>query len=71
MNDKEGNILSFRILIDFQGHLVTEFSELPEKYVHKIFSPEDALVIRKILREGKNKLDGLHDYLEGELDAFK
>jgi len=71
MNDKEGNILSFRILIDFQGHLVTEFSELPEKYVHKIFSPEDALVIRKILREGKNKLDGIHDYLEGELDAFK
>ena len=71
MNDKEGNILSFRILIDFQGHLVTEFSELPEKYVHKIFSPEDALVIRKILREGKNKLDGINDYLEGELDAFK
>tara|TARA_R100000656_G_scaffold26443_1_gene23395 strand:+ start:432 stop:647 length:216 start_codon:yes stop_codon:yes gene_type:complete len=71
MNDKEGNILSFKILIDFQGHLVTEFSELPEKYVHKIFSPEDALVIRKILREGKNKLDGLHDYLEGELDAYK
>ena len=71
MNDKEGNILSFKILIDFQGHLVTEFSELPEKYVHKIFSPEDALVIRKILREGKNKLDGIHDYLEGELDAYK
>ena len=71
MNDKEGNILSFKIIIDFQGHLVTEFSELPEKYVHKIFSPEDALVIRKILREGKNKLDGLHDYLEGELDAYK
>ena len=71
MNDKEGNILSFRILIDFQGHLVTEFSELPEKYVHKIFSPEDALVIRKILREGKNKLDGIHEYLEGELDAYK
>ena len=71
MNDKEGNILSFRILIDFQGHLVTEYSELPEKHVHKIFSPEDALVIRKILREGKNKLDGLHNYLEGELDAFK
>ena len=71
MNDKEGNILSFRILIDFQGHLVTEYSEQPEKHVHKIFSPEDALVIRKILREGKNKLDGLHNYLEGELDAFK
>mgnify|MGYP003153078946 FL=1 len=33
MNDKEGNILSFKILIDFQGHLVTEYSELPEKYI--------------------------------------
>ena len=39
MNDKEGNILSFRILIYFQGHLVTEYSELPEKHVHKIFNP--------------------------------
>jgi hypothetical protein len=68
---KEGNILSFRILIDSGGNLVTELSGLPEHEAYKVFKGEDLILIRKIIREGLVKLDKLHAYLENELDAFK
>ena len=68
---KEGNILSFRILIDSTGNLVTELSGLPEREAHKVFKGEDLILIRKIIREGLVKLDKLHNYLENELDALK
>ena len=70
-NSKDGNILSFRILIDPKGNLITELSGLPELEASKIFEGEELILIRKILREGHLRLDGLHDKLEAELDAFR
>ena len=71
MNTKEGNILSFKILVDSKGNLVTELRKLPLEDVHKVFAGEDLTIVKKILQEGLVKLEGLHDYLESELDAFK
>ena len=68
---KEGNILSFRILIDPKGNLITELSGLPEVEAHKVFDGDELILIRKILKEGHIKLDRLHNYLEAELDAFR
>ena len=68
---KEGNILSFRILIDAKGNLITELSGLPEMEAHKVFEGDELILIRKILKEGHIKLDRLHNYLEAELDAFR
>ena len=68
---KEGNILSFRVLIDSSGNLVTELSGPPEREAHKIFKGEDLILIKKVIREGLVKLDKLHVYLENELDALK
>ena len=68
---KEGNILSFRILIDPKGNLITELSGLPEMEAHKVFDGDELILIRKILKEGHLRLDGLHDKLEAELDAFR
>ena len=34
---KEGNILSFKILLDTKGNLVTELSGIPETEIYKIF----------------------------------
>ena len=70
-NNEEGNILSFRILIDSKGNLVTELSGLPEKEVHKVFEGDDLILVRKILKEGHLRLDKLHNTLEAELDAFR
>ena len=69
---KEGNILSFRIMIDSKGTLVTELSQLPEEAVSKIFAEDDDKnLIRKVIREGLLKLENLHGYLEKELQALR
>ena len=67
----DGNILSFRILIDPKGNLITELSGLPEQEAHKVFEGDDLILIRKILKEGHLRLDSLHNKLEAELDAFR
>ena len=61
MNTKEGNILSFKILVDSKGNLMTELSRLPLEDVHKVFAGEDLTIVKKILQEGLVKLEGLHD----------
>ena len=67
----ERNILSFKIMIDSKGTLVTELSQLPEEAVSKIFAEDDdKILIRKIIREGLLKLENLHGYLEKELQAL-
>ena len=69
---KEGNILSFKLMIDSNGTLVTELSQLPEEAVSKIFAEDDdKILIRKIIREGLLKLENLHGYLEKELQALR
>jgi hypothetical protein len=68
---KEGNILSFRILIDSKGNLVTELSGLPEKDVKKIFNKDERPLIKKIIREGRIHLEPLHKILEEELGNLK
>ena len=69
---KEGNILSFRIMIDSKGTLVTELRQLPEEAVSKIFAEDDdKILIRKVIREGLLKLENLHGYLEKELQALR
>ena len=69
---KEGNILSFRIMIDSKGTLVTELSQLPEEAVSKIFAEDDDKnLIRKVIREGLLNLETLHGYLEKELQALR
>tara|TARA_R100000808_G_scaffold245_3_gene1435 strand:- start:11620 stop:11838 length:219 start_codon:yes stop_codon:yes gene_type:complete len=68
---KEGNILSFRILIDSKGNLVTELSGLPEKDVKKVFNKDECPIIKKIIREGRIYLEPLHKILEEELGNLK
>tara|TARA_R110000823_G_scaffold82712_6_gene187265 strand:- start:418 stop:633 length:216 start_codon:yes stop_codon:yes gene_type:complete len=69
---KEGNILSFKILVDSKGNLVIELSGVPEEDVAKIFKEEEErVVINKIIKEGLVKLATLHEYLEKELQALR
>ena len=70
-NSTDGNILSFRILVDKKGNLITELSGLPEQEAHKVFEGDDLILIRKILNEWHLRLDSIHNKLEAELDAFR
>ena len=70
MRSNEANILSFKILVTAKGELVTELSGIPEDQLHKVFKDEDLVLLRKIIREARPKLEELHSDLESELSAF-
>ena len=70
MNSKEGNLLSFKILVDETGHIVTELSGLPLNKTKSIFKNNDLIIINKILSVARPKLEQLHNYIEDELDAI-
>jgi len=67
---KEGTIVGFRILIDSDGLLVTEHTELPEKDVSKVFTQEEnQMLIRTAIRAFKEITDSIHEKIETEIDA--
>ena len=70
MKAKEANILSYRILFDTKGQLVTEVSGLPIEEASKAFSGSDLKIIQTVIREGKQKMNNIHNHLESELDAL-
>lgn len=69
--NKEANLVSFKVLLTRDNKIVTEFSMLPEKEVDNIFEIDERDLIKAILRSGKYKMSGLHDYFRRELQALK
>ena len=67
---KEGNIISFKILVNSEGHVVTEMSGIPEKDLHKAFKDDELTIIRNIVQLTKPKLEKMHEFLESELSAL-
>ena len=70
MKAKEANILSYRILFDTKGQLVTEVSGLPIEDANKVFKGTDLKIIQTIIREGRQRISNIHNELEAELDAL-
>lgn len=71
MSQKEANLISFKVLLTRDNKVVTELSMLPEEEVMKVFPPNEREIICSIIRNGKNKLEPLHKYLEKEVNALK
>ena len=68
----EATLLTFKIVLDVKGNLVSDLGGLPITDVDKVFTDEDeAYVIKKIIREGTIKLQGIHKYLEDEVTAIQ
>ena len=70
MKAKEANLLSFKIIVNHSGAILTELGGLPEDRLHEVFKDNELVLIRKIIREAKPKLEKMHDFLEKELTAF-
>lgn len=70
MKAKEANILSFKIIVNHSGAILTEMGGLPEDRLHEVFKGDELMLVRKIIRDAKPKLDKMHDYLEKELTAY-
>jgi len=69
-NKEEGNLVSFRIFLARDGNIISEFKYLPLKEAVTIFKKEESAIIQKILKEGKLKLENLHDHIEKEVQAL-
>ena len=67
---KEANLISFKVIFDAKGKLVTETSSLPLDEASKLFKGYDLKIIETILRETKQKLLNIHNDLEAELNAL-
>ena len=58
-------------MFDETGKLITEVSGLPLRDVNKVFSGHEAKIMETIIKQGREKLDKIHHYLEGEINAIK
>ena len=68
----EATLLTFKIVLDVKGNIVSDLGGLPIKDVDTVFkNKDDAYVIKKIIREGTIKLQGIHKYLEDEVNAIQ
>ena len=70
-NNSEANLVSFKVLLTRDNKIVTEFSILPENEVDNIFEIDERDLIKAVLRAGKYKMSGLHEYFKRELQALK
>jgi len=61
MKAKEANILSYRILFDTKGQLVTEVGGLPIEDANKVFKGTDLKIIQTIIREGRQRIFNIHN----------
>ena len=71
INKDEANLVSFKILLTRDNKIVTEFSLLPENMVDEVFPLDDRALMKTIIRNGKAKLENLHDYFQRELNALQ
>tara|TARA_B100000424_G_scaffold186020_1_gene144351 strand:- start:2708 stop:2926 length:219 start_codon:yes stop_codon:yes gene_type:complete len=67
---QEGNLVSFRLFITTDGSIISEYKYLPERNIKKIFSSKESYIIEKIVREGRLKLEPLHDFIEKEVQSI-
>lgn len=68
-NNKEANIISFKVLLTQEGNIVTEFSHLPVEDARKIFMEGDVAIIERIIKEGRRKLEPLHEFIQEEVKS--
>ena len=67
---REANIISFKILVNCEGIVVTEMSGIPVHELSKVFKDHELTTMRNIVNLTKPKLEEIHAYLEEELSAL-
>jgi hypothetical protein len=65
----DGNIISFKVLLDSSGKLITEKSELELNKIKDAVPIETYHTLQTILRTVNAEFNKLHNKIETELDA--
>ena len=68
--NQEANIVSFRIIFNKKGYLISEIGGLPLADANKVFKGSDLKIIQTVIREGRQKMTDIHNHLEAELDSL-
>ena len=61
---KEADLMGFKLIINNQGHFITELKTYPTDKIRLHFKKENVGVIVALLRECKTNFSDLHNYLE-------
>ena len=71
MRPADATIIGFRIIIDSDGVLMTEQTELPDEHISKVFKEEGSQVlVRAAIRSFKEISVDMHSQIETEIDAI-
>mgnify|MGYP003114307512 CR=1 FL=1 len=71
MTPADATIIGFRIIIDSDGVLMTEQTELPDEHISKVFKEEGSqILVRAAIRSFKEITGDMHSQLETEIDAI-
>ena len=66
---EEAKLLSYTLLYDRSGKLVTERTHTDISTLEKMFSKEEFNTLNTVIREASGKLDEIHSYVENYLSA--
>tara|TARA_R100001126_G_C4885888_1_gene182404 strand:- start:3927 stop:4160 length:234 start_codon:yes stop_codon:yes gene_type:complete len=66
---KEARLLSYSLLYDKSGKLITERTSTDIKELEKFFTSEEYQTLKTIIREATQQLDTVHNHIEACLNA--
>jgi|TARA_A100001391_G_scaffold115681_1_gene78190 hypothetical protein len=69
MNKKEATLIGYKVLYNRAGKLITERVSTDIKELKPYFTEEEYATLQTVIREGTNKLDEIHNYIEANLNA--
>ena len=69
MKQKEATLLGYKVLYSRTGKLITERVSTDIKELKPYFTEEEYATLQTVIREGTNKLDEIHNYIEANLNA--
>lgn len=66
-NKIEGNLISWKLVVDKNNNYITELSFLKEKDIDKIFDFPEKEKIKVLIRHVKNAVAPLHEQLQSKV----
>ena len=69
MNKKEATLIGYKVLYNRACKLITERVSTDIKELKPYFTEEEYATLQTVIREGTNKLDEIHNYIEANLNA--
>ena len=67
---KEANLISFAVLLDSEGKIITEISNLPKEEAKRFFKGHDLKIIETLIEQGIIRVGKMHYQLQNEISAI-